>query len=133
MSALVRSLGLNQLGAIAGIYSDANSVNHGFIRNPSGKFTIFDVPGAGTGTYQGTGCFSDCPVSLNNRGALTGIYIDANYGYHGYLRSPDGKITTIDPHGSTLTFSSGINDRGDITGYYLDGNNVVHGFLRIPD
>ena len=71
-------LGLNQLGAIAGIYSDANSVNHGFLRSPDGKFTTFDAPGAGTGSYQGTGCFSDCPISLNDWGAITGSYIDAN-------------------------------------------------------
>ena len=125
--------GLNQRGAIAGIYADANSVNHGYLRSPDGKFTTFDAPGAGTGAYEGTGCFSDCPVSLNSSGALTGEYIDANFVNHAYLRSPEGKITTIDPHGSFYTFSSGINDRGAVTGYYLDGNNVFHGFLRIPD
>jgi hypothetical protein len=126
-------LGLNQLGAIAGIYSDANSVNHSFLRSPHGKFTTFDAPGAGTGSYQGTGCFSDCPVSLNDWGAITGIYIDANSVFHGYLRSPEGRIVTVDPVGSTYTFPDGINDLGRITGYYLDANNVFHGFLRIPD
>ena len=126
-------LGLNQLGAIAGIYSDANSVNHGFLRSPDGKFTTFDSPGAGTGSYQGTGCFSDCPVSLNDWGAITGSYIDANYVSHGYLRSPEGKIVTVDPVGSIYTFPDGINDFGAITGYYVDTSNVYHGFLRIPD
>jgi len=126
------NLGLNQLGAIAGIYSDANSLNHGFLRSPDGKFTTFDAPGAGSGSYQGTGCFSDCPVSLNDWGAITGSYIDANYGSHGYLRSPEGKIVTVDPVGSTYTFSDGINDLGSITGYYIDANGVYHGFLTIP-
>ena len=126
-------LGLNQWGAIAGIYSDANSVNHGFLRGPDGKFTTFDAPGAGTASYQGTGCFSDCPVSLNDWGAITGIYIDANYVSHGYLRSPEGKIVTVDPVGSTYTFPAGINDLGSITGYYIDANGVYHGFLTIPD
>ena len=91
------ALGLNQWGAIAGIYSDANSVNHGFLRSPDGKITTFDAPGAGNGIYQGTGCPSDCPVSLNDWGAITGVYLDTNYVYHGYLRSPDGKIVTVDP------------------------------------
>ena len=27
-------------------------------------------------------------------GAITGIYIDSNFVYHGYLRSPKGKIVT---------------------------------------
>ena len=125
--------GLNQFGAIAGIFSDANSVNHGFVRRPDGKITTFDVPGAGTASYQGTGCFSDCPVSINDWGAITGIYIDANFTYHGYLRNREGKIVTVDPVGSIFTFPGGINDLGSITGYYIDGNGVYHGFLTIPN
>ena len=81
-------LGLNQWGAIAGIYTDANNVYHGFLRSPDGQFTTFDAPGAGTGSYQGTGCPSDCVVSLNDWGAITGLYTDANYVYHGFLRTP---------------------------------------------
>jgi hypothetical protein len=126
------NLGLNQLGAIAGIYNDANSVNHGFLRSPDGKFTTFDAPGAGTGSYQGTGCPSDCPVSLNDWGAITGIYIDANFVYHGYLRNPEGKFATVDPQGSIFTLPSGINDSGAIKGYYVDSNYVYHGFVRKP-
>jgi hypothetical protein len=127
------ALGLNQFGTIAGIYSDVNSVNHGFLRSPRGEITTFDAPGAGTNAYQGTGCFSDCPVSLNDWGAITGVYIDASFVYHGYLRSPWGKIETVDPTGSAGTLPYCINDSGVITGYYIDANNVYHGFLRIPD
>lgn len=126
------NLGLNQWGAIAGIYSDANSVNHGFLRSPDGHFTTFDAPGAGTGNYQGTGCPSDCPVSINDWGAVSGSYSDENYVSHGYLRSPDGKIATVDPVGSAYTFPDGINDFGAITGYYGDVNNVYHGFVAVP-
>jgi hypothetical protein len=124
--------GLNIWGTIAATYTDANSVAHGFVRSPSGEFTTFDAPGAGNGPYQGTGCFSDCPVSLNDWGAITGIYIDGNNIYHGYIRSPQGKIKTIDPEGSIGTFPSVINDSGAVTGSYLDANNVYHGFLRFP-
>jgi hypothetical protein len=126
-------LGLNQFGAIAGIYSDANSVNHGYLRSPAGKFTTFDAPGAGTDSYEGTGCPSDCSVSLNNWGAITGTNIDADGNYHGYLRSPKGRIVTVDPAGSILTSPAGINDAGAITGTYIDANLVWHGFVRIPD
>jgi len=125
--------GLNQLGAVAGIYSDDNSVNHGFLRSPDGNITTFDVPGAGTDVGQGTGCPSDCSVSLNNWGAITGTYIDANYNYHGYLRSPKGKIVTVDPAGTIFTSPAGINDAGVITGTYVDANFVYHGFVRISD
>lgn len=124
--------GLNQWGAIAATWRDANYVSHGFLRSPDGTITPFDAPGAGTGSYEGTGCFSDCPVSLNDWGALTGIYIDANDVYHGYLRGIGGRIVTVDPTGSTGTFPYGINDLGEITGYYIDANNVWHGFLVLP-
>jgi hypothetical protein len=71
-------------------------------------------------------------VSLNDFGAIAGIYIDATDTLHGYLRSPDGKFTTFDGPGSTDMFSVNLNDWGSITGYYLDANNVYHGFLRTP-
>lgn len=61
-----------------------------------------------------------------------GTYIDTNYVLHGYLRSPDGKITTVDPSGSVYTWSSDLNDFESITGYYLDANNVYHGFVAVP-
>jgi probable HAF family extracellular repeat protein len=125
--------GLNQLGAIAGTYIDANSVQHGFLRSPDGTFTTFEAPGAGTSSNQGTGCPSDCPTSLNDFGAIMGTYIDTNYVLHGYLRSPNGNIATVDPVGSNFTWSSGLNDRGVVTGYYIDTDGVGHGFLRVPD
>src|SRR5205807_1071010 len=46
--------GLNQPGVIAGYYSDASNVTHGYVRAPDGTFTTFDAPGAGTGSGQGT-------------------------------------------------------------------------------
>jgi hypothetical protein len=125
--------GLNQFGAIGGIYSDSNGVNHGFLRDPSGKFTTFDAPGAGSASGQGTGCPSDCSTGLNNWGAITGTYIDSNGYLHGYLRTPNGKITTVDPNGALYTFTASINDSGAVTGAYIDANYVYHGFVRIPD
>ena len=125
--------GLNLWGAVAGTYIDANSVQHGFLRSPDGSFTTFDAPGAGTGSNQGTGCPSDCATSLNDWGAITGVYIDANFVFHGYLRSPEGRIVTVDPVGTIFTVSDCLNDLGVVTGYYIDANGVYHGFLRIPD
>jgi hypothetical protein len=110
-------LGFNLEGAVAGIYIDASSVQHSYVRRPDGTFTTFDAPGAGTSSYQGTGCPSDCPTSLNDFGAITGSFIDANYVQHGYLRSPNGDITTVDPAGSVGTEPSVIDDLGAITGY----------------
>lgn len=126
------NMGVNHQGAIAGTFTDANNVFHGFLRAPDGKFTIFDAVGAGTGMFQGTGCYSDCPVGLNDSGVITGSYWDSNYVQHGFLRSPEGTVQTIDPAGSVGTQPEAINDSGTVVGYYLDANNLYHGFLRSP-
>jgi hypothetical protein len=124
--------GINSWGAIAGTYTDTDNVFHGYLRSPEGKFTTFNAPGAGSGADEGTGCPSDCPVSLNDFGAVAGIYIDATDTLHGYLRSPEGKFATFDGPGSVDMFFVNLNDWGSITGYYLDANYVYHGFLRTP-
>jgi hypothetical protein len=123
------NLGVNLWGAIAGTYTDGNNVHHGFVRSPDGRYTTFDASGAGTGSFQGTGCFSDCPVSLNDSGVITGSYLDSNDVQHGYRRLPDGSFETLDPTGSVGTQPERINDSGAITGYYIDANGVAHGFL----
>jgi uncharacterized membrane protein len=130
------SRGLNVFGVIASYYIDANYVTHGFVRSPWGQVTTFDPPGEGP---YGIGCAADCPIGLNDLGAITGIYLDANNVYHGFVRSPDGTFTTFDAPGADLTpndfngtFPYSINDWGVITGYYIDKNNVSHGFLLLP-
>jgi hypothetical protein len=53
--------------------------------------------------------------------------------YHGFLRAPDGTITTFDPPGAVHgTFPAGINPAGAITGSYTDANGFSHGFLGFP-
>lgn len=127
------NLGVNHWGAIAGSYSDANYVFHGFLRSPDGKFITFDAPGADTtpGDFNGTGCFSDCPVGLNDWGVIAGSYWDSNNVQHGYLRTPEGSFVTIDPPGSVGTQPESINNAGVVVGYYLDANFVYHAFLSI--
>jgi len=127
---------LNQFGAIASYYTDASNVVHGYLRSPSGDITTFDVPGAGP---QGIGCYADCSVGLNDWGAITGYYLDANNVYHGFLRSPDGKIGNFEAPGADTTpgdfngtFPASINDEGAITGSFADANGVYHGFLLLP-
>jgi hypothetical protein len=108
---------------------------HGFVRDPNGKITPFDAPGAGTGPYQGTGVNYTCP-SLNNAGVLAGYYIDGDNLNHGYLRTRDGHITTFDdPSAGDLagmgTTPSSINLEGTISGIATDAVNW-HGFVRTP-
>ena len=72
-----QSIGANEWGLIVGYYFDANSVIHGFLRNPDGAITKFDPTGS-TGTYV---------YGLNREGAVTGFYSDVNGVSHGFLRA----------------------------------------------
>ena len=125
-------------GVIAGDYGDANSNLHGYLRAPNGNITTFEAPGAGTGADpQGTFTgFVDC---VNPEGAMTGSVGDANNVIHGYVRAPNGKITTFDAPGADTTdanfgtFPAGINLFGTIEGNYIDASSVSHGFVRAPD
>jgi hypothetical protein len=75
--------GINEAGAITGSFNDGYTINHGFLRTNDGTITTFDVPGAGTGFNQGT-----APLGITPGGIIMGLYIDASYGVHGFLRMP---------------------------------------------
>src|SRR6516164_3722575 len=134
-----RAYSINPGGAIAGWYSDASGVVHGYLRARDGSFTTFDVPGAGgagTGPYPGT-----LASFINPAGAITGLYTDTNYAAHGFVRAPDGTITTFDAPGAGTgsgegtfveTPTGGINPAGEITGDSCDAV-TCHGYLRSPD
>jgi virginiamycin B lyase len=122
--------GLNDAGAVAGLYQDASTVYHGYVRAANGAITSFDVAGAGTGAYQGT-----YTSSINDAGAITGPYQDASNVYHGYVRAANGAITTFDVAGAGTgayqgTAGYAINDAGTIAGQYTDASNAYHGFVR---
>jgi hypothetical protein len=127
--------GLNDFGAITGLYYDVNNVFHGYLRNPDGRFIKFEAPGADT-TDEFFGTF---PNSLNDFGSIAGDYLDSSDVYHGFLRHPDGKFTEFDAPGADTTagdfngtIPEGVNLVGAITGVYYDTNSASHGFLRIP-
>ncbi len=144
---------INDTGTITGYYTDEHNVAHGFVRfrdcdardhdrNCGPAITTFDVPGAGTGASQGV-----YPDAINDKGRITGYYIDADGAYHGFVRV--GKCGSDDPNwncGATIitfdvpsgpygesqgTQPHAINEEGTITGYYTDANDVSHGFLRL--
>jgi hypothetical protein len=73
-------------------------------------FTTFDLPGS----------IQTQASNINAAGAITGYYAE-NCVAHGFLRAPDGTITTFDPPGTSPllgTYPSSINPQGrsrDIT------------------
>lgn len=72
--------------------------------------------------------------------AVAGYYLDAASAHHGFLRAPNGAITTFDAPGASMapyqgTFAVTINSAGVIAGTYVDANNLllIHRFVRSPD
>ena len=121
---------INPAGVIAGGYTDADNLLHGFIRAKDGTFTTYEAPGAGTGPGQGTG-----PNGMNSEGDVTGNVTDASNVTHGYVRAHDGTITNFDAPGATVAFGTvgfGINPAGVIAGIWGD-SNMIHGFVRAKD
>ena len=75
------------------------------------------------------------PFSINPAGTSAGYYNDASGVFHGFLRTPDGVITTFDIPGAgtgpgQVTFAGNINPAEAIAGRYVDASDVAHGFLR---
>jgi hypothetical protein len=69
-------------------------------------------------------------LSINDSGAITGHYLDGG----GYLRTPDGTITSFHAPGDAEgTYGVSINVDDAIAGGYLDESFVSHGFVRSAD
>jgi hypothetical protein len=94
----------------------------------------FDAPHAGKEAGQGT-----IPWGIVQGGSIMGDYIDGGGVYHGFLRTPDGKITEFEPLGAGKSAGQGttevfcMNPKLEIPGDYFDANNAYHGFVRTPD
>jgi len=94
-------------------------------------FIAIDAPDAGTLGDQGT--FS---VVINQSGTIAGYYCDANYAFHGMVRSAEGVITEFDAPGLTNTEGVAINASGQIAGYGVHNFSIrgdFLGFLRQPN
>ena len=143
--------GINMWGAITGQYYNGN-VSHGFLRTADGTITTFDVKGAGSSgtTYTGTnniGAWASeyqgtYPEAINDLGEIAGYYVDANWVWHGFVRAPNGKISTFDVKGAGAGPGQGTyvnytcpatNNAGVLAGMYMDANDVRHGYIRTRD
>jgi hypothetical protein len=129
--------GINVWGTIVGDVTDDAGGVHGFARTAAGEFTEFDAPGANPA--PGAPCLyyagGTCPTAINDAGVIVGYVGDVNGVFHGFVRSPDGKITAFDAPGAGTgaglgTFAFGVNDFGTATGYFVDSSGEGHGFLR---
>jgi hypothetical protein len=112
---------INSSGKIAGIYTDAAGVYHGYLLS-GGQYTTIDDPNTGPGQ-------SSFAYTINSSGRIVGSYTDASGQTHGYLLSGGLYTTLDDPSAVHGTITVGLNSPGTIAGEYLDANSAYHGFL----
>jgi hypothetical protein len=84
-SAFTIAQAINPVGQIVGYYLDGSGI-HGFLRQPSGAITSFNVSRDG---FQ-LGTFA---TAITPAGQITGYYDTFNFTQHSFLRQPDGTIT----------------------------------------
>jgi uncharacterized membrane protein len=109
---------INDNGQVAGYYSGADDIGHGFIYD-AGTYTTIDVPGA-VSTY-GHG--------INGIGQVVGFFDDGST-QRAYMYDAN-TYTTLASLGSFYTIAVDINNAGQIVGYYDDGSSV-RAFLATP-
>ncbi len=122
---------LNNVGQIVGFYDTRTAVGscgviaqeHGFLRDSDGTFTTIDAPGA----------FFTHAAGIDDEGTVVGWYFalpsqlpscnpaNITISLHGFMRTPDGQVLTVDPPASTGALNSGvarINDAAALVGGY---------------
>jgi uncharacterized membrane protein len=120
---------IDRSGEIVGTWNDVEEIDHGFLREPDGTITTFDIDPHKF--YPGT-----TVTAVNPAGVITGFGNDFNVydsRLHGFVRQADGTITTFDVLNATNTYASAINSRDQIAGTYTDAASTDHGFVREPD
>jgi hypothetical protein len=113
------------------------------VRTPGGKYSSFDVPGASADGFDGGGTY---PQGINDLAEVSGYYVDANFVFHGFVRSPGGRITTYDVRTACTdtpnppadcayegTVPANVNLLGRVTGTYYGEDGNAHGFWRDAD
>jgi uncharacterized membrane protein len=122
---LTQPQGINDRGAIVGLYKSSDGVTHGFLLR-EGDFTTVDYPGASYTDARG----------MNAQGEIVGTYHLSNensdpFAFHGYLRSRKGQFSRIDFPGHPNTIAQRITSTGIVVGCYHDHDFMMsmYGFV----
>jgi hypothetical protein len=110
-----------------------------YSQSNTGTLKTFEAPNAGTLAGTGTS-----PTGINALGTITGVVVDNNFGYHGFVLEGNAQPVSFDaPDADPLlggTTPTAINDLGEITGYFVNSHCQLitdtmcwHGFLRKPN
>ena len=119
----VTATAINNYNSIAGYFTDAKRVTHGFVIFRGKWQATLDVPHATLTKALG----------INDAGEVVGFYqlgSGTRTTTHGFLWTRQGRFSTVDyPHGIGRTTISGINNAGELVGYYTDGAGHTYGLL----
>jgi probable HAF family extracellular repeat protein len=117
----VLPFGINDNNIVAGGYTDADGVLHGFYGPPDGSdYTTFDMSDGSTPEAR----------AIRNDGSITGLALGNGFTFgEEFYRSPTGKIKLLkNPDGNVQDgVAQGGNDKGKYVGDYLD----TDGFTRL--
>jgi len=102
------AFGITNQDVIAGDYTDASGIQHGFVGPEDGSnYTSFDDP---DGTTQ--------PRGINNKGWIAGFDSGTT---NTWERSPSGTLNGVTKSGTQLTgVAQGLDTAGDFTADYID-------------
>jgi probable HAF family extracellular repeat protein len=107
--------GINDKGQIVGVFQvEAGGllVDHGFLRDAAGSFTVIDVPGA----------LSTEVFGINDSGQIVGSFSDASFNRHGFLATP---VTTIAVPSTLLLLGAGAWPGGMDAAGPSDGSSAA--------
>ena len=128
-TASLTAAAINDLGNVAGIYTNPATGNtDGFLLS-HGHLTDLSVPGSS----------STSALGVNNLDEVVGVFVPSSNSnaLEGFTWTPQHGFTTVnDPHGlddgNLTTTNNGVNDRGQLVGFYVDANGNTDGFLANP-
>ncbi len=111
--------GINDNNIVAGGYTDADGVLHGFYGPPDGSnYVTFDMSDGSQPEARG----------IRNDGSITGLALVGGFTFgEEFYRSPTGKIKLLtNPDGNVQDgVAQGGNDKGVYVGDYLDTDGVT--------
>lgn len=116
-----QAFGINNSGAIVGMFLDANMIAYGFLQAPQGALTVLDAPGAARAPFTDPSIFGE-PVGtvaagINTQGEVVGQVLDNNGVVRGFLWQ-SGTFSLFDIPGAIYTIAGGINNTGQIVGSF---------------
>ena len=107
--------GFNAAGQLVGSATISGVGISGFLRQPNGTITTFQIGGQTTQARD-----------INDAEEIVGITLT-----HGFVGPLGGPFELVDFPGASFTAFEGINDSGEISGFWGDARGNLHSFIAV--